>query len=106
MAGAPQAQHRRRKRNGVAQPHNTDREAEANWFLASLPDAEYQPLLARSEPIRLEQGARLCGPGDDGVYFPRGAVASMVVLMDDGRAIEAATIGREGMVGLPQVLDE
>ena len=58
------------------------------------------------QPVRLEQGARLCGPGDDGVYFPRGAVASLVVLMDDGQAIEAATIGREGIVGLPQVLDE
>ena len=37
----------RRKWNGVAQPSNTDPEPDANWFLASLPDAEYQPLLAR-----------------------------------------------------------
>jgi CRP-like cAMP-binding protein len=97
---------RRPKWNGVAQPPNTDGEADANWFLASLPAAEYRPLLAQLDPVRLEQGASLCGPGDDGVYFPRGAVASLVVPMDDGQAIEAATIGREGIVGLPQVLDE
>jgi hypothetical protein len=90
----------------MAQPPNTDRKPDANWLLASLPDAEYRPLLAQLEPIRLEQGAGLCGPGDDGVYFPRGAVASLVVLMDDGQAVEAATVGREGMVGVPQVLDE
>jgi CRP-like cAMP-binding protein len=90
----------------VAQPSDPDREPEANWFLASLPDAEYQPLLAKLELVHLEQSVRLCGPGDDGVYFPRGAVASLVVLMDDGQAIEAATIGREGLVGLPQVLDQ
>jgi CRP-like cAMP-binding protein len=97
---------RRPKWNGVAQPPNTDGEPDANWFLASLPDAEYRPLLAQLEQVRLVQGASLCGPGDDGVYFPRGAVASLVVLMDDGQAVEAATVGREGMVGVPQVMDE
>ena len=106
MAPVRKPDNRRRRPNAVAQLPHTDRELEANWFLASLPGAEYQPLLARLEPVRLEQGARLCGPGDGGVYFPRGAVASLVALMDDGQAIEAATIGREGMVGLPQVLDE
>ena len=106
LAAVRKSENRRQKRNGAAHPPKTDREPDANWFLASLPDAEYQALLDRLEPVHLEQGARLCGPGDDGVYFPRGAVASLVVLMDDGQAIEAATIGREGLVGLPQVLDE
>jgi hypothetical protein len=106
MARVGKPDNRRRKRTGVAQPPNTERLPDANWLLASLPDAEYQPLLARLEPVRLEQGASLCGPGDEGVYFPRGAAASLVVLMDNGQAVEAATVGREGMVGLPQVLDE
>ncbi len=33
------------------------------------------------------------------VHFPNGAVASMLVTMADGTAVEAGTVGREGMVG-------
>jgi CRP-like cAMP-binding protein len=35
------------------------------------------------------------------VYFPRDAVLAILVPMDDGDAVEGATIGNEGMVGLP-----
>src|SRR5689334_23206185 len=99
MNPVPKVEDRPGEGNGAAEPPDTDRKRDANWFLASLPNAEYEALLAHLEPVRLEQGVRLCGPGDDGVYFPRGAVASLVVLMDDGQTIEAATIGREGWSG-------
>jgi len=40
------------------------------------------------------------------VFFPRGAVASVVVAMDDGRMVEGATIGLEGMLGLAAFLGD
>lgn len=37
----------------------------------------------------------------DRVYFPETCVASLIGLMADGSAVETATVGDEGMVGLP-----
>jgi CRP-like cAMP-binding protein len=42
----------------------------------------------------------------DYVYFPLGAVVSLLVPMEDGTAVEGATIGREGMVGLHAFLGQ
>lgn len=38
------------------------------------------------------------------VYFPEGMIGSIVGVMADGTAVETATIGHEGMVGLPVFL--
>jgi CRP-like cAMP-binding protein len=38
------------------------------------------------------------------VYFPIGGVLSLVSQMQDGRGVEVATIGNEGMAGLPVFL--
>jgi len=38
------------------------------------------------------------------LYFPAGGVVSLLITMDDGAAIEVATIGNEGLVGLAAVL--
>lgn len=38
------------------------------------------------------------------VYFPIGGVISLVTCMEDGTTVEVATVGREGMVGLPVFL--
>lgn len=37
-------------------------------------------------------------------YFPERAVIAITFLRDDGRKIETATVGHEGMVGLPLIL--
>jgi CRP-like cAMP-binding protein len=37
----------------------------------------------------------------EAIYFVESAVVSLVYNVDDGRTIEVATVGREGMVGLP-----
>ena len=34
------------------------------------------------------------------VYFPKGGVATITTILADGTAVEAATVGDEGMVGL------
>lgn len=38
------------------------------------------------------------------VYFPLSGVASMLSIMQDGRSVEVASIGNEGMVGTPLLL--
>ncbi|HEY5410148.1 MAG TPA: Crp/Fnr family transcriptional regulator [Caulobacteraceae bacterium] len=53
-------------------------------------------------PVALDKGALLYEPGDDVdlIYFPHNAVISLMTLMQSGEAIESATVGREGAVGL------
>ena len=38
------------------------------------------------------------------VYFPKSGVLSTVIALGEGRVVEAATIGNEGMVGIPALL--
>lgn len=73
-----------------------------NRLLASLP-AEDQGLLApHLVQIDLERGRLLYDPGDriEIVYFPHDGVISLMTLMENGAAIESATIGCEGALGL------
>jgi CRP-like cAMP-binding protein len=73
-----------------------------NRLLASL-SAEDEALVARHlAPIDLERGRLLYDPGDriDIVYFPHDGVISLMTLMENGAAIESATIGCEGALGL------
>jgi CRP-like cAMP-binding protein len=52
------------------------------------------------------EGSVLYGPGAPmtAAYFPERAVVALVFIDHDGRKIEIATVGNEGMVGLPLVL--
>jgi CRP-like cAMP-binding protein len=73
-----------------------------NKLLAAL-SAEDQSLLAPYlVQIDLERGRLLYDPGDriDVVYFPHDGVISLMTLMENGAAIESATIGCEGALGL------
>ena len=74
-----------------------------NKLLASLDSEDLETLSRGLTPIALEKGALLYEPGDeiDLIYFPHNAVVSLMTLMHSGEAIESATIGREGAVGLP-----
>jgi len=40
----------------------------------------------------------------DHAYFPTRGVLSAIIVMEDGNSIEVATVGREGVVGLPVFL--
>ena len=73
-----------------------------NRLLASLAPEDFQLLSGRLSPATLEKGALLYEPGDmiDTVYFPDDCVISLMTLMESGAAIESATIGREGALGL------
>lgn len=79
--------------------------ASRNGLLASLAPADYDRLLPRLQPVALEL-KRILYRGRhriDYVYFMEDGVASVMTVMEDGSAIEVATIGNEGMVGLPAV---
>lgn len=73
-----------------------------NRLLAALDREDYQLLAARLTTVMLDKGALLYDPGDmvDMVYFPDDCVISLMTLMESGAAIESATIGREGALGL------
>jgi CRP-like cAMP-binding protein len=73
-----------------------------NRLLAALDADDLQLLEGRLTPMSLEKGALLYDPGDlmDVVYFPDDCVISLMTLMESGAAIESATIGREGALGL------
>ncbi len=73
-----------------------------NRLLVSLPAADYALLAPHLATVELERGRLLYDPGDrmDTVYFPHDGVISLMTLMESGAAIESATIGREGALGL------
>ena len=73
-----------------------------NRLLASLSPADRALLEPNMSSVMLARGDVLFEPGEDvnHTYFPGpGVVASLVVTMADGRAVEAVTIGREGAIG-------
>ena len=77
-----------------------------NQLLARLPPAEYQRILPRLQFVALELKHVIYEARSpiDYAYFPNRGVISALTVMDDGRAIEVATIGDEGMVGLPLLI--
>src|SRR5580693_4235390 len=76
---------------------------EGNRLLARLPPQEYQRLLPRMQvvPLAFKHVLYEARSPIDHAYFPNKGVVSALTVMEDGRAIEVATIGDEGMVGLP-----
>jgi CRP-like cAMP-binding protein len=60
-------------------------------FLEVVDLSARDPVYERGQPI-------------DQVYFPIDAVVSVVADMSDGAVIEVATVGREGIVGIPALL--
>src|ERR1700730_1707889 len=76
---------------------------QGNRLLARLPPEEYQRLLPRLQVVTLALKHVLYEARSpiDYAYFPTQGVVSALTVMEDGRAIEVATIGDEGMVGLP-----
>src|SRR5215217_3500730 len=73
-----------------------------NSLLAALTPEDNGLIAAHMGQIDLERGRLLYDPGDpiDQVYFPHDGVISLMTLMENGAAIESATIGPEGALGL------
>ncbi len=77
-----------------------------NRLLAALPQEEYSRLLPHLEQVSLDFKKVLYAPNEpiDHVYFVNKGVISMVNIMENGEIVEVATVGNEGMVGLPVFL--
>jgi CRP-like cAMP-binding protein len=73
-----------------------------NLLLAALPADDLELLTPHFAQVELDRGKLLYDPGDrvDAIYFPHDGVISLMTLMENGAAIESATIGREGALGL------
>ena len=77
-----------------------------NRLLAALPQEEYVRLEPRLENIPLAFKDTLYVPSRpiEYVYFPSNSVFSLITQMGNGAEIEVATLGNEGMLGLPVFL--
>jgi CRP-like cAMP-binding protein len=86
--------------------NGTDRTTPRNRILAALPREEWERIGPQLERVRLGFREVVCEPNRpmSHVYFPEDGIVSILGLMDDGSAVETATVGNEGMVGVPVFL--
>jgi len=77
-----------------------------NRLLARLPTAELEPLRSHLEVVRPRMNEVLYEQGGamEFVYFPESGTTSLLAPLTDGDAVEVATVGNEGVVGLSVLL--
>jgi CRP-like cAMP-binding protein len=77
-------------------------------MLAALPAHVLERLEPSLDRVTLELREVLFDPDRliEHVYFPESCVVSILGIMADGSAVETATVGCEGMVGLPAFLGD
>jgi CRP-like cAMP-binding protein len=77
-----------------------------NRILAALPPDELDRIQPALELVDMPLRKVVIDPNRpiEHVYFVEEGVVSMLGVMEDGTAVETATIGNEGMVGLPVFL--
>jgi CRP-like cAMP-binding protein len=73
-----------------------------NRLLAALPPTDFSLFDSDLRASTFKQGAIVQEAGEpvDQVYFPQTGMISLLVITQEGVGIEAATIGREGAIGL------
>jgi CRP-like cAMP-binding protein len=76
-----------------------------NSLLNALPVEDREQLEPLLTPLPLEIKTVLFEPGQsiEHVYFPLNGVISLVTPLEDGAIVEVATVGNEGLVGVPLV---
>jgi CRP-like cAMP-binding protein len=74
-----------------------------NEILNSIPEAEFNLIVAHLESVDLPHRLILHQPGEKilHAYFLNQGLASLVILTSDGRSVEIAIVGHEGLVGTP-----
>ena len=74
-----------------------------NRILTSLAPAVAQRLLAQGQRVTVPRQTVLCDQGEpfEYAYFPLSGMVSLISTTEDGDTVEVASIGREGMIGLP-----
>jgi CRP-like cAMP-binding protein len=84
----------------VRPPPGTDRPK--NRLIRALPEEDYRRIVPHLKTVRFANKDVLHKRGEPlrYVYFPNGGVYSVTAMMKNGTAVEVATVGDEGMVGL------
>lgn len=79
----------------------------ANRLLAKLTAEELDKLRPHMETVELPLEFTLIAPNEpiEHCYFPTTLLGSLVTILEDGFTVEAGTIGREGMSGVPVLLN-
>jgi len=87
----------------VGATHNG--ESTGNHLLDALPASVRSDLLGQLTPVDLAMKTVVFEPGQQvaSVHFPLDGVVSLVTSLEDGAIVEVATIGNEGVVGVPMV---
>jgi CRP-like cAMP-binding protein len=83
-----------------------DTDPRGNLLLASLDREDYEILMRDAKVVPLKFRRRLYRQDDpiDFVYFPITSMVSLLVSTTDELSIEMAMVGREGVVGAPELL--
>jgi CRP-like cAMP-binding protein len=70
-----------------------------NTLLTALPRRDYENLMLDGEMVDLQLRQVLHEPDEEArhVYFPLSGVISLLTVLEDGSAVEIATVGSEGM---------
>jgi CRP-like cAMP-binding protein len=78
-----------------------------NALLAALADDAVEAVGEVADPYTADRRDMVydIGAPIEHVLFPINAVYSMITVMDDGRSVEVGTVGREGFVGVPVLLE-
>ncbi|HEX8285234.1 MAG TPA: Crp/Fnr family transcriptional regulator [Pyrinomonadaceae bacterium] len=86
---------------------NTRERLAENRLLALLPADELDALCRHAEVVSLRHGYHAIVPDEPirDVYFPLTCLLSLVTTMEDGATVESGSIGREGMSGIPVLLN-
>lgn len=87
-------------------PREKDTRDEGNRLLGALPADALAELYSRLEPVELRVNTCLVQAGEPitHVYFVDSGVVSLVAAVDGETFVEVATVGDEGMVGVPVLL--
>lgn len=74
-----------------------------NTLLDAVPEVPLARIMAQARRVELSGRRPVYEPSEPirSVYFPLSAVVSLVALDGEGSGVQVATVGREGMVGLP-----
>lgn len=73
-----------------------------NLLLTALPEQDYHEIAPHLETVALGMREVVCQPGEALKYafFPTSSMLSSIIILSNGTAVEAATIGNEGIAGV------
>jgi len=81
-------------------------EFSSSRLLSALLDSDLGRLMPYFQAVTFACGENVYQPDDGGhfIYFPESAVFSQINILEDGKTVETAMIGNEGIVGITAIL--